>query len=415
MARIFISYRRADSAAYAGRLFDRLRSHFGQTEVFMDLEAIEAGERFEQVIVERARAAKVLIALIGKDWLTLQSDGARRLDDPHDLVVREIETALQAGALVIPVLAGKTEMPARHQLPARIAALAERNAIELSDARFHDDVGRLIKVIERAAPDARRRPIVRWTMAAAAVVMAIAAGIWLMRPGSTPTTADAKPAAKPAEQVTSAPPPTAPAPVAAPTGPMSWEQIKALPVIYSESFDSATVVDVWKPAAPPSPPWTEELKGARYCASNSTSDTGIHYIQLGVGQNDLRDAPVFVRVQVEARNPTEFAGGGVLYRFDEAARSYYSFILSPQGDTTFWRRGKEGMSKLYSGTAKGAAPGKPTLIGMAARGDRFYLFVDEVLVATVDDAELRGGRIGVIAMSKGRFCFDDFTVRGSGK
>jgi hypothetical protein len=196
---------------------------------------------------------------------------------------------------------------------------------------------------------------------------------------------------------------------------MSWEQIKALPVIYSESFDPATVVDVWKPESPPRPPWTEELNSGRYCASNSTSDSGVHYIHVGVDKNDLRDAPVFVRVQAEARNPTEFAGGGVLVRFDEAARTYYSFILSPQGDTTFWRRGKEGMSKLYSGTAKGAVPGKPTQIGVAARGNRFYLFVDEALVATVDDAELRNGRVGVVAMSKGRFCFDDFTVRSAGR
>jgi hypothetical protein len=73
------------------------------------------------------------------------------------------------------------------------------------------------------------------------------------------------------------------------------------------------------------------------------------------------------------------------------------------------------LSKLYSGTATRAAPGKPTQIGVAARDNRFYLFVDDVLVATVDDAELRNGRVGVIAMSKGRYCFDDFTVRGAGR
>lgn len=412
MARIFISYRRADSAAYAGRLFDRLRSHFGEAEVFMDLEAIEPGERFENVIADKARAAEVLIALIGKDWLTLRNpDGTRRLDDPNDLVVREIETALQGNARVIPVLAGKAEMPARHQLPERIATLAERNAIELSDQRFHDDVSSLIKAIERAAPDARPPRAKRWAVIAAAAVAAVIAAVWLMRPGIAPSTADAKPA----EKATATPPPATPAPVAAVAAPLSWEQIKALPVIYSESFDPATVLDIWKPRSPQEPPWTEELKNGRYCAGNSTSDNGINYIHVSIEQNDLRDAPVFVRVQAEARNPTQFSGGGVLYRFDQAARTYYSFVLSPQGDITFWRRGKEGMDKLFSGAAKGAAPGKPTQIGVAARGSRFYLFVGEALVATVDDAELRSGKVGVVAMSKGRFCFDDFTVRGAGK
>jgi predicted membrane protein len=65
--------------------------------------------------------------------------------------------------------------------------------------------------------------------------------------------------------------------------------------------------------------------------------------------------------------------------------------------------------------AANAAPGKPTLIRVAARGNRFYLFVDEALVATVDRTKLRNGRVGVIAMSKSRFCYDDFTVRSAGK
>jgi len=107
VARIFISYRRTDSAAYAGRLFDRLRQHFGDAEVFMDLEGIEPGAEFGKVIAEKARAAEVLIALIGRNWLTLANAGSsRRLDDPNDLLVREIETALEAKRLVIPVLAG---------------------------------------------------------------------------------------------------------------------------------------------------------------------------------------------------------------------------------------------------------------------------------------------------------------------
>src|SRR5512134_810647 len=108
MAKIFISYRRTDSAAYAGRLFDRLRKHFGDADVFMDLEGIEPGAEFGKVIADKAREAEVLIALIGKDWVTsAHSDGRRRLDDPNDLVVREIETGLAANVRVIPVLAGR--------------------------------------------------------------------------------------------------------------------------------------------------------------------------------------------------------------------------------------------------------------------------------------------------------------------
>ena len=42
MTRIFISYRREDSGASAGRLYDRLQEHLGRDNVFMDLDAIDS-------------------------------------------------------------------------------------------------------------------------------------------------------------------------------------------------------------------------------------------------------------------------------------------------------------------------------------------------------------------------------------
>ena len=43
MPKIFISYRRSDSAAHAGRIYDRLEGHFGQGQVFMDVDTIHEG------------------------------------------------------------------------------------------------------------------------------------------------------------------------------------------------------------------------------------------------------------------------------------------------------------------------------------------------------------------------------------
>ena len=37
MPRVFISYRRDDSAAHAGRIYDRLRDHFGDEQVFREI------------------------------------------------------------------------------------------------------------------------------------------------------------------------------------------------------------------------------------------------------------------------------------------------------------------------------------------------------------------------------------------
>jgi hypothetical protein len=43
---IFISYRREDSSGYALRLFDSIASYFGRSQVFNDLDSIEAGTDF---------------------------------------------------------------------------------------------------------------------------------------------------------------------------------------------------------------------------------------------------------------------------------------------------------------------------------------------------------------------------------
>ncbi len=84
MAKIFISYRRDDSAAHAGRLYDRLEGHFGQGQVFMDVNAIEPGLDFVQVVQQAVNACDGLVAVIGREWLHAPgAAGARRLEDPE--------------------------------------------------------------------------------------------------------------------------------------------------------------------------------------------------------------------------------------------------------------------------------------------------------------------------------------------
>ena len=151
MSGIFISYRRDDSQAIAGRLFDRLAHRFGKASVFRDIDAIEPGARFAEVIAERIGACDALVALIGNGWLDAKDgQGRRRLDLPTDFVRMEIAEALAQGKLVIPALIEGTAMPARDALPAEISALADRNALPVSDSRFDFDVGRLVSVIDKA-------------------------------------------------------------------------------------------------------------------------------------------------------------------------------------------------------------------------------------------------------------------------
>src|SRR5262245_14940446 len=106
MATIFISYRRSDSLAHTGRLYDRLADHFGKKELFRDLDGIAAGDRFREVLDQKLRSCRVLLAVVGKKWLSARKGAKRRLDDSEDLVRLEILAALARGVVVIPVLVG---------------------------------------------------------------------------------------------------------------------------------------------------------------------------------------------------------------------------------------------------------------------------------------------------------------------
>ena len=148
--RIFISYRRQDSAYPAGWLYDRLAERFGPDQIFKDVDSIELGDDFVETITNAVGSCDILLALIGQEWLDVaSSDGSRRLDDPDDFVRLEIEAALQREVLLIPILVEGALMPRADQLPPSIAPLVRRQALELSPTRFRADTERLLDVMER--------------------------------------------------------------------------------------------------------------------------------------------------------------------------------------------------------------------------------------------------------------------------
>src|SRR5262245_48936681 len=146
---IILSYRRDDSGGYAGRLYDALVQRFGEEHVFRDINAIDPGVDFTVAIERAVASASVFLAMIGPRWRTLTDDhGRRRIDAPGDVVRFEIESALHRDVLVIPLLVDDAEMPSSDELPQSIAPLAFRNALELRDRSWRQDVDRLIETIE---------------------------------------------------------------------------------------------------------------------------------------------------------------------------------------------------------------------------------------------------------------------------
>jgi TIR domain len=145
---IFISYRREETAANAGRLYDLLSDHFGEARVFMDIDSIVVGVDFTRAVIEAVSGCNILLALIGRDWLTItDSKGRRRIDNPNDWVRIEIETALQRDIRVVPVLVDGAVLPQADDLPPSLQPLVKRHALELSYTGFRSEVTRLITAV----------------------------------------------------------------------------------------------------------------------------------------------------------------------------------------------------------------------------------------------------------------------------
>jgi hypothetical protein len=135
--RIFVSYRRQDTAWPAGRLYDVLVDHFPAEQVFKDVDNIDPGDDLVERITAAVAACHVLLALIGQQWLTITDEtDRRRLDNPEDHVRLEIETALTRKLRVIPILVDEARMPRANQLPATLAPLARLNAVEINPLTF---------------------------------------------------------------------------------------------------------------------------------------------------------------------------------------------------------------------------------------------------------------------------------------
>ena len=179
---VFLSYRRSDTGGYAGRLADALEGRFGKGSVFQDVAAIAPGSNFVDAINAAVARCGVLIVLIGDTWLTEKdASGGQRLADPEDFVRLEVASALRQGRPVLPVLVEGAAMPTETSLPPELRALAQLQALELSDSRWEYDAERLASAVRALSGHKQRRGRRRALIAAVAavVILIVASGVQL--------------------------------------------------------------------------------------------------------------------------------------------------------------------------------------------------------------------------------------------
>jgi TIR domain len=151
--KIFLNYRREDSEAAAGRLYDRLVPEFGGDNVFLDVDSMPPGSVFPTHLRAKVTGCDTFLAIVGPKWLEIADDkGHRRLDDPNDFVRIEIATAFYRDIPVIPILLDGAKIPRSDQLPPDLQNLADRNAFVIQQATFRADAGRLIGELKTILP-----------------------------------------------------------------------------------------------------------------------------------------------------------------------------------------------------------------------------------------------------------------------
>jgi TIR domain len=243
MSKIIVSYRRSDSAAITGRIFDRLVDRYGDESVFMDIDRIPFGTDFRHHIRDALQGADVLLAVIGPTWLGKTADGRTRIGDEADPVRVEIEAALKQGLAVIPVLVDNATMPGAADLPESIRDFAYINAAPIDvgrDFRAHmerltrsidgiigTDKAAIEAVLARGYPDApktsswsaRRMAAVIGSVAVVLGGAIIAINLMSERVGQKPPVVGAPQTPRSPEREAAAPPPAPTAPPVAQPAP----------------------------------------------------------------------------------------------------------------------------------------------------------------------------------------------------
>lgn len=176
--KIFLSYRRDDSSGYAGRLHAALVKHFGANQIFRDIDTVRAGEDFHDVVERSVQSCDILIAIIGKQWLTISKESVRRLDEPDDFVRLEIANALSRNIPVIPVLVQGATIPRPQDLPDELQSLPRHQAFEISDARWDYDVRQLVKELRHLS--GLTIPWRKFGLAIGCIICAVGLGIVIL-------------------------------------------------------------------------------------------------------------------------------------------------------------------------------------------------------------------------------------------
>ncbi len=182
---VFICYRREDTGGYALAIYRELVRRLGSDDhIFMDIDSIDAGTDFVEVVKETLGNCDVVLVLLGTEWVRLGAERWNAGPVETDLVRVEVYNALSSPVRVIPLLVNQAQMPDSRELPEDIRGLSFLNALEIRNTRFEADLDQLVDALNRIS---RGESGVRGAQTSTLSIMARRLGgrtyaIWQRRP-----------------------------------------------------------------------------------------------------------------------------------------------------------------------------------------------------------------------------------------
>ena len=152
----FISYRRKDSTIEAQLLHQLINTQFPDGNHYFDNKDREWGIDVIERIKTALEASDVVLAVVGPDWIGHQDVGTDRINQDEDLVRFELETALELGLRIVPIVLCD-EPPKDDDLPEKLQGFFRLRGPRPHLERFTQEIAEFLG--HQAEDDDDTRPL----------------------------------------------------------------------------------------------------------------------------------------------------------------------------------------------------------------------------------------------------------------
>ena len=98
---------------------------------------------------------------------------------------------------------------------------------------------------------------------------------------------------------------------------------------------------------------------------------------------------------------------GLQYRSEQGEDTFYSFQITQLGEVFLEKGTAKRYYRLYTDKPREVRVGQTNKLGLIGKDNTLYLYENDSLVKTIEDASVQGGETGLIVSNVGRFCFDN--------